>query len=247
MGAVVRTLRTAFKSSFLFPRDDSRRMSVSSLSRSSVWNCPATSVPTASISLLLTSIMESASRIRRFSAATKTRAFCPTVARPLDGPQLLVRAYSSFDYRSNGFSFGPAPPVARSDAFLRSSWDVLHKSPLSCHMPTVMMSDLLEPRALPCVVQFYSRDRIRAHSCPGRGTQRGERFAVLTLWITPPQPVSIWYQTSCRASNWDQFLYSSSPSALYGFFSTARPFPFVVLPYYHFAGTSHFLLGTFPL
>jgi len=61
LGAVVRTLRTAVRSSFLFPREESRRMSVSSLSRSSVRNGSAISIPTTLISPFLTSIRESAS------------------------------------------------------------------------------------------------------------------------------------------------------------------------------------------
>src|SRR6267143_1212814 len=101
LGAVVRTLRTAVRSSFLLPRDDRSRMSVSSPSRSSVRKGSAVSVPTTSISSLLTSIRESASLSRRFSAATKTRGFClavvPSFARAALSPATIFVRRSPFE------------------------------------------------------------------------------------------------------------------------------------------------------
>src|SRR6202521_865654 len=160
LGEVVRTFRTAVRSSLMIPRDDRRRTSVSSSSKSSARNGSSMSVPTTSISPLLTSIRESASLSRRFSAATKTRGLVPAAVLPftraaLSSTAMLVRR-SPFELIFFG-ACSASCKIWRVPAFI-----VGHPPRVFAlmSMPNVMISDLLEPHAYASPLQFCSRASI---------------------------------------------------------------------------------------
>ena len=67
-------------------------------------------------------------------------------------------------------------------------------------------------------------------------TNEPSKFSSITSSF--PSSVSNWYQTSLPTSIWDSFLPSRSAFLL--LFHTPS-LPFLVLPYYHFLGTSGFL------
>src|SRR6266851_4528606 len=96
-------------------------------------------------------------------------------------------------------------------------------------MPSVMISDLLEPHADLSLLQFCSRHRIRPNARLRRKPPQKHHLRSL-LWITLPPLVPNWYQNYPSASIWD-------PVSLF-FFSISNLPLFFHTPLSSFSSTS---------
>jgi len=149
-GAEARTFRIAVRSSFMLPREVSSRMSASFFSKSSVRKGPALYTPATSIFPPFTNIRESASRSRRFSAATNTRGLPPAHT-------------SSFGCAT----FSSLPALARRSPFERALFRPCSGTTKLClalafmagHPPCILAIRLCQtsPAAIGCIPNLASR------------------------------------------------------------------------------------------
>jgi hypothetical protein len=96
----------------------------------------------------------------------------------------------SGDCHSNGFFFEPRLAAATFDAFLRSSWDALHKSLLSCPGPAVMFSEFVgAPRVAQHGAVLQPQSNPRPFPFGAGNPSKGNDLHGLTRWTFPA-----WYR-----------------------------------------------------